>query len=261
MQLFNAMRCRGTGFGIILLLSALACAAARAADAKAPANPAAPLRVHVISGSNEYKSESSLKEFTTALDKQYNVTTTASWAKDGGASIDNAPEIEKADLLIVFARRMKLPEEQMALVRKHWESGKPVVGIRTAGHAWQKADNEVFDKQVLGGNYAGHYGNEPVKVTNAADHAEHPVLKGVQPFTSRKLYKAGELAKDATVLQTGDIGKDKQPVTLVNTYKGGRTFFTSLGVPEDFQDENFRRMLTNAIFWTTHRDPEGMKKS
>jgi len=34
-----------------------------------------------------------------------------------------------------------------------------------------------------------------------------------------------------------------------------------MGVPEDFQDENFRRLLTNAIFWTAQRDPEKMKRT
>jgi type 1 glutamine amidotransferase len=40
----------------------------------------------------------------------------------------------------------------------------------------------------------------------------------------------------------------------VNTWKGGRTFYTSLGVPEDFKNEHFKRMLVNAIFWTAKRD-------
>ena len=62
------------------------------------------------------------------------------------------------------------------------------------------------------------------------------------------------------MLQEGDIGKAKHAVTIANEYKGGRTFFTSLGVPEDFKDPNFRRMVVNAIFWTTRRDPASMKK-
>lgn len=218
----------------------------------------APLTVHFISGCNEYKSEPSLKEFKEHLEKNYKVTVTASWGKDGGASLENLDALSKADVLLVFARRTKLPEEQMKVIRAHWEKGKPVVGIRTAGHAFQQADNEVFDKEVLGGHYKGHYGSEEVKVTN--NDEKHPVLVGVQPFSSRKLYSAGELAKDTIVLQTGDIGKAKHPVSIVHTYKGGRTFFTSLGVPEDFQNENFRRMLTNAILWTGQRDPGKMKK-
>jgi type 1 glutamine amidotransferase len=54
--------------------------------------------------------------------------------------------------------------------------------------------------------------------------------------------------------------KTPQPVTWAHTYKGGRTIYTSMGVPEDFQDENFRRLLTNAIFWTAQRDPQKMKR-
>lgn len=54
--------------------------------------------------------------------------------------------------------------------------------------------------------------------------------------------------------------KTPLPVTWAHTYKGGRTIYTSMGVPEDFRDENFRRLLTNAIFWTARRDPEELKK-
>jgi type 1 glutamine amidotransferase len=50
------------------------------------------------------------------------------------------------------------------------------------------------------------------------------------------------------------------PVTWVNTYKGARYFYTSLGAPEDFQQKSMKRLLANAVFWTTQRDPERMKK-
>ncbi|MFB6271540.1 MAG: ThuA domain-containing protein [Salinibacter sp.] len=77
------------------------------------------------------------------------------------------------------------------------------------------------------------------------------------------MYKAGELAEDATVLQTGmtitEEGTPTHPVTWVHRYNGGRTMYTSLGVPEDFENQNFRRLITNAIFWVAERerpDPE-----
>lgn len=218
------------------------------------------LTIHLISASGEYQSEPSLQEFSTHLQNSYGIRCTASWGKDGVQELPELDKLQAADLLILFARRMKLSEKQMALIRAHWEAGKPVIGIRTAGHAFQQADNEVFDKQVLGGHYKGHYGGEAVKVENSAEQADHPVLKGVDPFTSRKLYSAGPLAADTIVLQTGDIGKAKHPVTIVHQYKGGRMFFTSLGVPEDFRDENFRRMLVNAIGWTTGRDLSKLKQ-
>jgi type 1 glutamine amidotransferase len=222
--------------------------------------PAAPLTVHVISGSKEYQSKTSLKPFLADLEKHYRVTVTASWGTDGSETLENLDALKNADVLLLFARRMKLPEDQMKPIRAHWDAGRPIVGIRTASHAFQKPDNDVFDRQVLGGSHQSHWDDEPVKVTNQPDQAEHPVLRGVGPFVSRKLYKRADLLKDVIVLQTGDNGKDTQPVTLTRMHNGGRIVYTSLGVPEDFKDENFRRLLINALFWTTHRDPEQMKK-
>ncbi len=236
---------------LLFLLAGLLAGSLHAAPAPAP------LKIHIISGSEEYKSEPSLQEFSADLAKRGFVCT-ASWGKDKGKTLPNLEPLAQADLMIVFARRMTLPEEQMKLIRAHWESGKPIIGLRTASHAWGEKDSPDiahFDRKVLGNNYAGHYGDEPVAVQAVPEQATHPVLQGVHPFTSRKLYKNKELAPSAIALQIGDNGKGRDVVTLVNEYKGGRMFYTSLGVPEDFKDENFRRMLMNAIHWTTRREP------
>jgi len=214
---------------------------------------AAPLQIHIISGAKEYQSEASMKAFSVWMEKHYEVKFTASWGHDGIEKLPNLEALAQADLMFVFARRMKLVEPQMKLIRAHWEKGKPIVGVRTASHAFQKADNEIFDRQVMGGNYQGHFSDERVKVTHLLKG--HPVLRGVKVFPSGKLYKAGPLAKGTTVLQQGDIGTDKQNVSWVNTWKGGRTFYTSLGIPEDFKDKDFKQMLVNAIYWTSERKP------
>lgn len=244
---------------VFLSVAAALCLAAAAGAADKPAQDA-PLTVHIISGSGEYKSEPSLKEFSAFLEENYNVTCTASWGKDGVKQLDNLDDLKDAELMIVFARRMKLGEEQMEIIRGHWRAGKPIVGIRTASHAFSNEDNKFFDHEVLGNNYQGHHGGEEVKVAVVPDRKDHPILAGVEPFISMKLYKCGELPETTTVLQMGDIGKAAYPVTMVNEYNGGRVFYTSLGAGEDFQDDNFRRMLSNAIFWTTHRDVSKMKK-
>ncbi len=218
---------------------------------------AAPIKIHFISGAREYKSEESLKKFIPWLEKHHDVKCTVSWGHDGIDKLPNLEALADADVMFVFARRMKLVEPQMKLIRAHWEKGKPIVGVRTASHAFQKADNEVFDRQVMGGNYKGHFSDEPVKVTHLVKN--HPVLRGVKVFPSGKLYKAGPLANGATVLQQGDIGTDKQNVTWVNTWKGGRTFYTSLGIPEDFENKNFKQMLVNAIYWTAKQKPAPAK--
>jgi type 1 glutamine amidotransferase len=227
-----------------------------------PAHAQAPLHIHMISGSDEYASEASLKAYRHHLKQNYDVTVTASWVHDGAEDLPGIEHIPEADLLLVFARRMQLPEDQMDVIRRHWNQGKPVVGVRTASHAFRRSTNQTFDHDVLGGNYQGHFDDTPVQVANVAE--DHPVLEGVQPFSSRKLYKAGELAPSATVLQTGTTEVEEEspthPVTWTHVYQGGRTVYTSLGVPEDFENANFRRLLTNAIFWAAERErvaPQG----
>jgi type 1 glutamine amidotransferase len=234
----------------LVLLAALAGAAGAAA---------APLAVHIISGSTEYRSEESLRGLIPELER-HGMKVTASWGRDRGTELPDLEALTRADLMIIFARRLVLPENQMKLVRAHWEAGKPVIGIRTASHAWGERgspDNFTFDRQVLGNHYTGHHGDQKVEVRPAPGAEDHPVLHGMGPITSRKLYRHGELAPTAVVLQHGDNGIDRQAVTLVHEYRGGRMFYTSLGVPEDFTDPNFRRMLLNAFYWTTRRQPPG----
>lgn len=228
-------------------------------SAAAPAS-IAPLRIHLLSGAAEYNSEASLREFAKFLEAHYTVQCTASWAGDKGNTVDGLDQLPQADLLVVFARRLDLPEDQMKPIRQHWEQGKPIIGIRTASHAFQENDNRTFDRQVLGGNYQGHYGDGSVQVTALAGAEDHPVLRGVKDFTSGKLYKESGLAPDTVVLQNGSNGQFTHPVTFVHTYRGGRVLYTSLGIPDDFTNPNFRQMLVNAIFWTTHRDPARMSK-
>ena len=151
----------------------------------------------------------------------------------------------------------------MKLIRAHWEQGKPIVGIRTAGHAFQKADNEIIDRKLFGGHYGvGPSSNGGYKTAVAKGQEDHPVLKGVGAIKAAKYaYGNCPLAEGVVVLQIVGSIKDKDfPVTWVNTYRGGRYFYTALGAPEDFQQEAMKRLLGNAVFWTTHRDADKLRK-
>src|SRR5262249_42216249 len=70
-----------------------------------------------------------------------------------------------ADALFVSIKRRALPVAQMKLIQQHIAAGKPVVGIRTASHAFgaKEADAQhvkwdAFDAEVFGGHYQNHYG-------------------------------------------------------------------------------------------------------
>jgi type 1 glutamine amidotransferase len=58
------------------------------------------------------------------------------------------------------------------------------------------------------------------------------------------------LKRSAWQLLTGSIpGKDPEPVAWTNMYGKSRVFYTSLGHPDDFKNEHFRKLLINAAFW------------
>jgi len=211
---------------------------------------AKPLRIHIIAG-GEYDPIPSMTEFKKFVEARYRVDCTTSFYSGTGSpsKIESLEGLKSSDVLILFARRMALREDQMKLIRAHWEQGKPIVGIRTACHAFQKADNEIIDRKLFGGDYGGPSSNGGFKTAIAKGQEEHPVLKGVGEIKAAKYaYGNGPLADSTVVLHIVSRIKDKDfPVTWVNTYKGGRYFYTSLGAPDDFQQESLKRLLVNAM--------------
>ena len=152
----------------------------------------------------------------------------------------------------------------MKAIRKFVESGKPVIGIRTANHAFSLRGKpapkglkawESWDADVFGGNYSNHHGAGPdVKVNVAEDSAKHPVLSGVDltKLTGKgSLYVVSPLKNSAQTILTGTIpGKKSEPIAWVNeTSYGSWTFYTSLGHVGDFEQPAFNRLLSNAIHW------------
>ena len=137
------------------------------------------------------------------------------------------------------------------MVKDYIASGRPVIGIRTASHAFQNFPE--FDREVLGGSYSGHLGDEKgIQVIVNNRTARHPVLSGVYEWTrSGKLYLNKELGKGVTLLLTGKSPKETHPLAWVRTIGDQRVFYTSMGLPEDFSNDAFNKLLSNAVEWTT----------
>jgi type 1 glutamine amidotransferase len=207
----------------------------------------------MISGSREYKPEPSLKAWKKHLEATYRVSCTLTLARDKGKELPGIGALEKADLLVVFCRRISAPDEQTRKVKTWCKAGKPVIGLRTASHAFQNW--LAFDKEVLGGSYKGHGGPEQRILAQINDTVkDHPVLAGLKSWTRPgKLYRNPNLQPDTMLLITGIGQKDKQPIAWSNAYNGGRAFYTSMGFPHDFENENFRRLMLNAIEWATQK--------
>ncbi len=244
-----------------ILMTAIGLAGCWAAAAEKPTQPAKrPPRLHMLSGSKEYQSEPSLKAFAAYLEKHYGVRSTLSLGRDGIKELPNLAAMADADVLVVFCRRVKITGDQLRRIQGWCKAGKAVVGLRTASHAFQNW--LAFDREVLGGDYKGHGGGEKaIEVSLNAKARSHPVLKGVRPWTrAGKLYRNPKPAADITLLLTAKGRGDSQPVAWVRTQaNGGRVFYTSMGVPTDFQDATFQRLLVNAVFWTAKRGVPAFK--
>lgn len=214
------------------------------------------LRIHFISGSEQYESEKSLKMFKQKLENDYKfIKVTASWGEDAGDDLPNIEQLADADIMLVYTRRMKLPEDQLAYIKQHVEKEKPVIGLRTASHAFQGFLE--FDNQILGGNYSNHGPEEPMKLSYAEGAENHSVLSNVKLWgRPDKIYFNPDLGQNSTVLLYGR-GADSdvnEPMAWTNRYgKNGRSFYAGMGYPTDFENESFINLLINAIEWTSQR--------
>ena len=223
-------------------------------------------RPHVFSVilEKEYKTNETVPAFALSqLGKTFKLSFSYGDEQNWNA-LPGIDDLATADVLLLSARRQVLPPAQMASLRKFIESGKPVVGIRTASHAFSLRGMPVpegltawesFDADVFGGNYSNHHGaGGLVKVTLAENGAAHPILKGVDPAAligTGSLYVVSPLAKTATPLLIGELsGKPLEPIAWVNVNKfGGRSFYTSFGHLGEFEQPAFQRLLSNAVHW------------
>jgi type 1 glutamine amidotransferase len=222
--------------------------------------PAPPLKVCLVSASAEYQSHESMAALQKHLEANGGIQCTRAFGEDKGKDIPGLEALDASDVMVLFTRRVTLDEAPLARVKRFCAAGKGVVGIRTASHGiqnWLEIDAELF-----GGSYKGHYGkDEPAQVVLEEKAKGHPVLAGVKPFgTNGKLYKNPAVAADATLLLAGVAAGKQEPVAWVRERPGGRVFYTSLGVPEDFRNEDFLRLMANAVFWSAKREPKPVER-
>ena len=232
-------------------------------EIRSRAAPTAKPTIVLISGEFEYKSAETLPRFKQFLENQYGFNCVY-LERTQGEDIPGLDALDKADLAVLFVRRMTLPEEQLGKIKKYLDSGKPLIGLRTASHAFENW--KEWDREVLGGNYHNHDSDKLVAtIRTVPEAAEHPILKGVDKefVAGGSLYLNAPLPPSSTVLLMGSVtNQPSEPVAWTHDYKGARVFYTSLGHPKDFENPSFQRLLVNAIFWSLNRSaPEESARS
>ena len=165
----------------------------------------------LVSGDEEYRSEEALPQLAKILANHHGFKCTVLFAQDPEVpgivdpnftgNIPGLNALEAADLMILFTRFRALPDEQMSYIEAYLQAGKPVIGIRTATHAFNFKDttntwshwgnyNEKegsswdggFGRLVLGERWYTHHGHHKHQSTRgliAAESANHPIVSGI----------------------------------------------------------------------------------
>jgi nicotinamidase-related amidase len=223
----------------------------------------------LVIAEDEYQTHRTLPDFAgRLLGKDFRVSTVFDRRGDPN-DLPGLEVLDGADILLLSVRRRLLKPEQLAIVRRFVQANRPVIGIRTASHAFAPPSGKVprghtawpeFDREVFGGNYHGHHGGkgkEPQTFLRVAAGAErNPLLTGLrkEEFVARSwLYMTSPLEKGTTVLLLGRDAERKPEEPAAWTFLragGGRSFYTSLGHPSDFALADFQRLLLNAVYWS-----------
>jgi nicotinamidase-related amidase/type 1 glutamine amidotransferase len=221
--------------------------------------------VAIVMAEDEYETADTLPAFAAKyLGKDFRVSLVFGSETERN-DIPGLDVLNDADVVLISIRRRTLPPEQLDIFRRFVAAGKPVVGIRTASHAFHVRNQDPpaglddwpeWDAQVFGGNYSNHYGNALQNhVQIITEQRNHPILTGIRTdefAVGGSLYVTSPLAEGTTALMTGRVeGHDPEPVAWTFTRAdGGRSFYTSLGCPSDFEgNPDFQRLLLNGIYW------------
>ena len=177
----------------------------------------------------------------------------------------------------------------MAHFVNYVEAGKPMLGIRTATHAFSYSRNEQspyakyhwrsstwdggFGRQILGETWVahhGHHGQESTRGLLEAANAMHPILLGVDDvWGPTDVYAVRDLPADARVLLRGQVlsgmAPDSAPVAgaknepmmpiawareiLGENGRTQRVVCSTIGSSTDCLNEDVRRLFVNACYW------------
>ena len=221
----------------------------------------------ITKDTNNYEAHKTVPRFAETLEKEhgYEVTVLLGTGDHGSYKYPSMDALSEADLLVIFARRIALPHEQMNAIKTYLGKGKPLIGIRTANHAFAVQgkiadvtagfeDWPDFVADFLGCQNRG-YGPDELgyDVTLVPEAANHPIVKDLQIkqwHSKGGIYKVAPLLdKEATVLLMGKVNDLVEPIAWTRTAGKSRVFYLSLGYPDDFQTQQFITLLTSGIKW------------
>lgn len=243
----------------------------------------------LIAGDEEYRTEESCPALAKILSQRHGFECTVLFSQDPKKRFidpnnqNNIPRLnalDKADLLIIGTRFRQLSPVDYQHLADFLNAGKPVIGFRTATHAFTGSGKtgdfkwSQFGLQILGETWISHHGRHKVEGTRGVievPNAKHPVLQGVKDvFGPTDVYGIRNLDPAAsTILLRGAVtasldpssepidgpkNNPMMPLAWLREYTGpngtakGQAFCTTMGASVDFLCEDLRRLVVNAAY-------------
>jgi len=246
-----------------------------------------------VCGEWEYRCEESLPMMAKILAERHGFKCTVLFSMSTtGGTVDpsvttNIPDmklLKTADMMVVFAMDLELPDEQMKHFVEFVDSGKPVFGIRCTLLSFKYNRNKKspyaarFDCRNKGGyavplfgeGWKGHYGahgRESTRGLRSGLNERSPLLRSVHDvWGPTDVYRITTLPADATVLMYGQVLTGMKPTDGPNLkkalmpmvwtrqikQKSGKTrrvVVSTIGAAQDMESEDLRRLYVNCIYW------------
>lgn len=253
--------------------------------------------VVLIAAEQEYRSEQAMPMLAKVLAQHHGFDCTVLFSLNDKGEVDPtlpAPfkeegrfhriagleKLDKADCVILLSRFMQLRDEDLQYFRNYFDSGKPLIALRTANHGfWRDIGYKVNGRgvglrEMLGGTFMEHHGGwhrEATRGVMVPENNQHPILVGVNDiWGTSDVYRChndkSPFPADCTALVLGqplinlepdapaNDKKEPLPVAWVKTWRGNagkesRIFHFTMGSAEDFANAGVRRLTVNAVYW------------
>lgn len=203
--------------------------------------PGSGKHIVLVSGDEEYRSEEALPMLGKILALHHGFKCTVLFALTDGIidpnnqnNIPGLEALETADLMIIATRFRDLPDDQMRYIDDYLMRGGPVIGLRTATHAFaippgkkfshygngyqgdKKGWEDGFGRLVLGEKWIAHHGDHGKEATRgviAGEAKDSPVVRGCEDiFCPTDVYAVRlPLTGDSRVLVRGAVLKGMNP--------------------------------------------------
>ena len=245
-----------------------------------------------ISGDEEYRSEETNPMLAKILSQRHGFDCTVLFSIDpekgyidpnNQKSMPGLEALKQADLMVIGTRFRQFNDEQYQILADYLNAGKPVMGYRTATHAFTGNGKTgdfrwgQFGLKILGETWISHHGHHKRQGTRAiiqSENADHAVLNGVgdifgptdvygirnlDPSKSTILYRGAVTATldDNSPAIAGEKNTPMMPLAWLRTYTApngstkGQAFCTTLGASVDMLDKDLRRLFVNTAYHLT----------